>query len=52
MDRGAPAMLATEEGKVYAIANQDKVKEMAGKKVTVTGKVEGDSITVESIKAM
>jgi hypothetical protein len=37
---------------VYAIANQDKVKDVAGKKVTVTGKVDGDSITVESVKAM
>jgi len=50
--RGAPAVLATEDGKVYAIANQDKVKDVAGKKVTVTGKVDGDSITVESVKAM
>jgi len=50
--RGAPAVLATEDGKVYTIANQDKVKELAGKKVTVTGKVEGDSITVDSVKTM
>jgi hypothetical protein len=50
--RGTPAVLATEDGKIYAIANQDKVKEVAGKKVTVTGKVDGDSITVESVKAM
>jgi hypothetical protein len=50
--RGTPAVLATEDGKVYTIANQDKVKEVAGKKVTVTGKVDGDSITVESVKAM
>jgi hypothetical protein len=48
--RGAPAMLATEDGKVYAIANQDKVKEMAGKKVNVSGKMQGDSITVEKIE--
>ena len=50
--RGAPAVLATEDGQVYTIANQDKVKELAGKKVTVTGKVEGDSITVDSVKTM
>jgi hypothetical protein len=48
--RGAAAVLATEDGKVYAISNQDKVKDVAGKKVTVTGKVEGESITVESVK--
>jgi Protein of unknown function (DUF5818) len=50
--RGAPAVLATEDGKIYSISNQDKVKDVAGKKVTVTGKVEGDSITVDSVKAM
>jgi hypothetical protein len=50
--RGQPAVLATEEGKIYTIANQDKVKDVAGKKVTVTGKVDGDAITVESVKAM
>jgi hypothetical protein len=47
--RGTPAVIATEDGKVYAISNQDKVKEMAGKKVTVTGKMDGDSITVDTI---
>jgi len=47
--RGSPAVLATEDGKIYTISNQDKVKEMAGKKVTVTGKMDGDSITVDSI---
>ena len=43
-------MLATEDGKIYAITNQDKVKEHAGHKVTVTGKVEGESITVDEVK--
>jgi hypothetical protein len=50
MGRGTPAVLATEDGKIYAIENQDKVKEHAGHKVTVTGKVDGDKITVESVK--
>jgi len=50
MSKGAPAVLATDEGKIYAISNQAKVKELAGKKVTVTGKVEGDSITVDTVK--
>jgi nitrite reductase/ring-hydroxylating ferredoxin subunit len=49
MGKGAPAVLATEDGKVYAISNQDKVKDMAGKKVTVTGKVDGDTVTVTSV---
>lgn len=52
IDRGAPAVLATEDGKVYTISNQDKVKDVAGKKVTVSGKVDGDSITVDTVKAM
>ena len=47
--RGSPAVLATEDGKVYNISNQDKVKDSAGKKVTVTGKVDGDTITVDTI---
>jgi hypothetical protein len=50
--RGAPAVLATEDGKIYTISNQDKVKDVAGKKVTVTGKVDGDKIEVDSVKAM
>jgi hypothetical protein len=50
MGKGAPAVIATDDGKVYAISNQDKVKEMAGKKVTVSGKMDGDSITVDTIE--
>ena len=48
--RGTPAVLATEDGKIYTISNQDKVKDVAGKKVTVSGKIEGESITVDSVK--
>jgi len=50
IERGTPAVIATEDGKIYAVSNQDKVKDMAGKKVTVSGKVDGDSITVEKIE--
>jgi len=50
IDGGAAAVLVTEEGKVYAISNQDKVKAHAGHKVTVTGKMEGDTITVADVK--
>src|SRR5271169_374296 len=46
---GSPAVLATEDGKIYKISNQDKVVSSAGKKVTVTGKVDGDTITVDTI---
>jgi len=50
MAKGAPAVLVTDDGKIYSIANQDKVKDQAGKKVTVTGKIEGDTITVDDVK--
>jgi hypothetical protein len=50
LGRGAPAVLATEDGKIYTITNQDKVKDAAGKKVTVTGKIENDAITFDSVK--
>ena len=49
--RGNAVVLATEDGKVYKIANQDKVKaDTYGKKVTVTGKLEGETISVEDVK--
>jgi hypothetical protein len=48
--RGAAAVLATEDGKIYQIANQDKVKDVAGKKVTLTGKMDKDTITVDDVK--
>jgi hypothetical protein len=47
---GAAAVLVNSEGKVFKIANQDKVASHAGHKVTVTGKAEGDTITVEDVK--
>jgi uncharacterized protein DUF5818 len=47
---GAAAVFMTADGKVYKVANQDKVTAHAGHKVTITGKMEGDSITVEDVK--
>lgn len=44
------AFVQESDGKVYKIANQDSVKAHVGHKVTVTGKVDGDSIQVESVK--
>lgn len=52
IDRGGAAVLATDDGKVYAIKEQDKVKDAAGKKVTITGKMDGDTISVDSVKTM
>jgi len=48
--RGSPAVLVTEDGKIYKLADQAKVVEHAGHKVTITGKIEGDTIQVESVK--
>lgn len=47
--RGDKAVLVTTEGKVYQIANQDKVVDH-GQKVTLVGEADGDSITVNDVK--
>jgi len=48
--RGSKAVFITADGKVLKIANQDKVAEHLGHKVTVTGNVEGDTLTLDSVK--
>lgn len=47
---GSPAVLLTDEGTVYKIADQAKVTAQAGKKVTLTGKLDGDTIHVDKVK--
>jgi protein-disulfide isomerase-like protein with CxxC motif len=47
---GSPAVLVTEDGKIYKIANQDKIVASAGLNVTVTGKLKGDTLTIASVK--
>ena len=47
---GDKAVLVTPEGKVYAIANQDKVVDHAGEKVTLVAKADGDNLTVTQVK--
>lgn len=49
--RGDPAVFVTEDGKIYQIAEQDKVKPVAGKKVTISGKMNGDTISVDTVKS-
>jgi hypothetical protein len=44
------ALVFVSGGKVYKIEDQAKVTEHAGHKVTITGKVDGDSITVDNVK--
>jgi hypothetical protein len=48
---GDKVVLVTEEGKIFQISNQDKITpESYGQVVTLTGKTEGDTITVENLK--
>ena len=47
---GQAAVLVTEDGKIYKIAQQDKVTAHAGHKVTITGKLDGETLTVDSVK--
>jgi len=47
---GDKAVLVTEQGKVYQIANPDKIDSDAyGLKVTVVGKTDADTITIASL---
>lgn len=41
---GAKAVLVAADGKIYSVAQQDKLKEFAGETVAVTGKIEGSEI--------
>src|SRR5271170_2118758 len=47
---GSPAVLITEDGKIYKIANQDKIVASAGLNVTVTGQLKGDALTIDTVK--
>src|ERR1039457_3723805 len=46
---GAPAVFVSD-GKVYKISNQDTVVAHAGHKVTLSGTMDEDTITVEDVK--
>jgi len=47
---GSPAVLVTADGKIYKVDKQDKLAPHAGMKVTVSGKVTGDTIAVTDVK--
>ena len=49
--KGDKAVFVTEDGKIFNIPDQDKIKDVAGKKVTITGKMDGDKISVDSVKS-
>ena len=45
------AVIVTEDGKIYEVTDQAKIKEFAGEKVTVMGMIEGMKISsIESVK--
>lgn len=44
------ALVFVSGGKVYKLDDQAKVQDHAGHKVTINGKVEGDTIKVDSVK--
>jgi len=48
---GDKAVLVTDEGKIYQISNPDKITpDSYGQMVTLTGKTDGDTITVDNLK--
>jgi hypothetical protein len=44
------ALVFVSGGKIYQIDDQSKVQEHAGHKVTITGKVDGETLKVDSVK--
>ena len=48
--RGAAPVFVTSDDKVLKIANKDKVMSHLGHKVTVTGNVENDTLTIDSVE--
>ncbi|HEX8986055.1 MAG TPA: DUF5818 domain-containing protein [Bryobacteraceae bacterium] len=48
--RGSPAVLVSDDGTVYKIADQKEVVDHAGQKVTIAGKMENGEIKVDSVK--
>lgn len=49
IEGGQPAVLVEADGTVHEIADQDKVKEHAGHKVTIKGSEADGKIKVESV---
>ena len=48
--KGGQKAVFVTDGKVIQIANQDKVMPHLGHKVTLSGKLDGDTVTVDSVK--
>jgi hypothetical protein len=47
---GVAPIFVTSDGKTYKIANPDKIGDKVAETVTVTGSVDGDTLTVESVQ--
>ncbi len=48
--KGGAAAVFVADGKVYKIDDQSKVADHVGHKVTITGKIDGDTVKVDSVK--
>ena len=48
--KGGAAPVLVSDGKVYKISDPAKVEDHIGHKVTVTGKVKGDTIDIDTVK--
>jgi hypothetical protein len=48
---GVAPIFVTSDGKTYKVANPDKVGDRIVEKVTVTGSVHDDTLTIESVQA-
>jgi hypothetical protein len=48
---GVAAIFVTSDGKTLKVANPDKIGDKVVEKVTVTGSVDGDTLTIESVHA-
>ena len=48
--KGAAPVFVTEDGKVLKIADKEKVMAHLGHKVVVMGKLEGDTVAIDSVK--
>jgi hypothetical protein len=49
--KGGAQPIAVVGDKVYKLDDPSKVKDMLGKKVTISGKVNGDTLNIDSVRA-
>ena len=48
---GAAPVFVSMDKKIYKLSDRSKVTALYGKKVTITGTMKGDTITIESVAA-